>query len=75
MPLKSGGVLLIILLAAVAVVCDGGATVLSLTRAFPVNKTVKVEILKARDRVRHARVLQGVVDFDVFGTSDPYYGG
>ncbi|PWA78577.1 aspartic peptidase A1 family [Artemisia annua] len=32
----------------------------------------------ARDRVRHARVLQGgrgVVDFDVFGTSDPYYGG
>nr|GEU96086.1 aspartic proteinase-like protein 2 [Tanacetum cinerariifolium] len=77
MPSKSGGLLVIILLAVVAAVCDGGAMVLSLKRDFLVNKTVEVEILKARDHLRHARVLQGggVVDFDVFGTSDPYYGG
>ncbi|KAF5823703.1 putative nepenthesin [Helianthus annuus] len=83
MPVKTGGLLLILLLVAVTVVCDGGgefpARVLTLARAFPANKTVELDILKARDRVRHARILQGftggVVDFNVFGTSDPYYGG
>ncbi|XP_071690647.1 aspartic proteinase 36-like isoform X2 [Rutidosis leptorrhynchoides] len=87
MPVKAGVVLLLIVLLATFTVtpatCDGGydypARVLTLSRAFPANKTVEIEILKSRDRVRHARILQdfngGVVDFDVFGTSDPYYGG
>ncbi|KAI3683835.1 hypothetical protein L1987_84350 [Smallanthus sonchifolius] len=86
MPVKTGGVISILLLVAVTVtpaVCDGGgefpARVLTLERAFPANKSVEMDILKARDRVRHARTLQGfaggVVDFKILGTSDPYYGG
>ncbi|KAI3738211.1 hypothetical protein L2E82_28234 [Cichorium intybus] len=86
MPAKTGVVLLIVLFVSVtvaSVVYGGGSeystTVLTLARAFPANKTVELEILKARDRVRHARILQGftggVVDFTVSGTSDPYYGG
>ncbi|CAI9289533.1 unnamed protein product [Lactuca saligna] len=77
---------LIILLvaAAAALAVDGGvggfpARVLNLERAFPANKTVELEVLRTRDRVRHARILQrfsgGIVDFNVVGTSDPYYGG
>lgn len=57
-----------------------GERVLTLSRAFPANNSV--DVLRARDRVRHARILQGfagagagVVDFNVFGNSDPYYGG
>ncbi|XP_071709715.1 aspartic proteinase 36 [Rutidosis leptorrhynchoides] len=74
--------LILLLVAAVAV--SGGvggfqSKVLTLERAFPANKTVDLEVLRARDRVRHARMLQrfsgGIVDFNVAGTSDPYYGG
>ncbi|KAI7724558.1 LOW QUALITY PROTEIN: hypothetical protein M8C21_003320, partial [Ambrosia artemisiifolia] len=76
-------VLLLTVLLLLVTVCDGGgefpATVLTLSRAFPANKTVELDVVKTRDRVRHARILQGftggVVDFNVFGTSDPYYGG
>ncbi|KAD5803122.1 hypothetical protein E3N88_14482 [Mikania micrantha] len=86
MPVNTGGVLLIVLLVAITVtpaVCDdrgqSPVRVLTLARAFPANKSVELDILKARDHVRHARILQGfaggVVDFNVFGTSDPYYGG
>ncbi|KAI7724553.1 hypothetical protein M8C21_003315 [Ambrosia artemisiifolia] len=83
MPVKTGSVLLLTVLLLLVTVCDGGgefpATVLTLSRAFPANKRVELDVLKARDRVRHARILQGftggVVDFNVFGTSDPYYGG
>ena len=86
MPVKTGVVLLIVLVVAVtaASVAYGGSgeystSILTLVRAFPANKTVELEILKTRDRVRHARILQGfgggVVDFTVSGTSDPYYGG
>ncbi|KAG5556747.1 hypothetical protein RHGRI_007123 [Rhododendron griersonianum] len=61
----------------VAEVCGGG--VLTLERAFPLNQRVELEALRARDRARHARVLQnlvgGVVDFSVVGTSDPYIVG
>ncbi|CAI9097880.1 OLC1v1034398C2 [Oldenlandia corymbosa var. corymbosa] len=53
--------------------------VLTLERAFPLNQRVKLEELKARDRARHARILQsfsgGIVDFPVAGTSDPYLVG
>nr|XP_043613699.1 aspartic proteinase 36-like [Erigeron canadensis] len=72
---------LIFLLFAAAVVNTDGfpARVLTLERVFPANKTVELQVLIARDRVRHARILQrfsgGIVDFNVVGTSDPYYGG
>ncbi|XAR64598.1 Nepenthesin [Bertholletia excelsa] len=67
--------------AAVSVVYCGGfpASMLTLERAFPANQRVEVEALLARDRARHARILQGVaggvVDFSVVGTSDPYTAG
>ncbi|XP_030453784.1 aspartic proteinase 36 isoform X2 [Syzygium oleosum] len=50
-------------------------TVLPLQRAFPLDRRVDPDLLRARDRVRHARILQtvvgGVVDFSVEGSSDP----
>ncbi|KAG8376638.1 hypothetical protein BUALT_Bualt09G0084300 [Buddleja alternifolia] len=53
--------------------------VLTLERAFPVEQRVELEVLKARDRARHARLLQsfsgGIVDFPVAGTSDPFVVG
>ncbi|XP_048127471.1 aspartic proteinase 36 isoform X2 [Rhodamnia argentea] len=49
--------------------------VLPLQRAFPLDRRVDPDLLRARDRVRHARILQsvagGVVDFSVQGSSDP----
>ncbi|PWA72604.1 eukaryotic aspartyl protease family protein [Artemisia annua] len=73
-------IILILLLAATARAVVGGdspARVLTLERVFAANKSL--EVVKARDRVRHARMLQrfsgGIVDFNVAGTSDPYYGG
>ncbi|XP_010683966.2 aspartic proteinase 36 [Beta vulgaris subsp. vulgaris] len=66
------------------------ASILRLERAFPVNEKVEMEVLRARDAARHARILQsgsrgggggggggvgGVVDFVVQGTSDPYLVG
>ncbi|CAA3003292.1 aspartic ase 2 [Olea europaea subsp. europaea] len=57
----------------------GVKRVLTLERAFPADQKVELEALKARDRVRHARILQnfagGIVDFPVVGTSDPYLVG
>lgn len=56
----------------VSAVCSG---VLPLER---LSHRVEMEELRARDRVRHARILRGVVggggvvDFSVQGTSDPY---
>ncbi|KAF7818705.1 aspartic proteinase-like protein 2 [Senna tora] len=48
---------------------------LPLERAIPLSQRVELEALRARDRARHARILQGVVsgvvDFSVKGTSDP----
>ncbi|KAH6819731.1 Eukaryotic aspartyl protease family protein [Perilla frutescens var. hirtella] len=63
--------------AAVSASTGGGVQrVLSLERAFPVKEEVDLEVIKARDRARHARMLQsfsgGIVDFAVGGTSDPY---
>ncbi|KAK4432502.1 Aspartic proteinase-like protein 2 [Sesamum alatum] len=53
--------------------------VLTLVRAFPLEERVELEAIKARDKARHARMLQsfsgGIVDFTVGGTSDPYAGG
>ncbi|KAL2481322.1 Eukaryotic aspartyl protease family protein [Abeliophyllum distichum] len=57
----------------------GVKRVLTLERAFPVDQKVELAALKARDRARHARILQsfagGIVDFPVVGTSDPYLVG
>ncbi|KAL0344721.1 UNVERIFIED_CONTAM: Aspartic proteinase-like protein 2 [Sesamum radiatum] len=74
----------VVAMAAAAVVSalQGGGGfqgVLTLERAFPVEGRVELEAIKARDRARHARILQsfsgGIVDFTVGGTSDPYAGG
>ncbi|XP_050227718.1 aspartic proteinase 36 isoform X2 [Mercurialis annua] len=55
------------------------AAVLSLERVFPLNHSLDVELLRARDHLRNARFLQGfvggVVDFSVQGTSDPFLVG
>lgn len=54
-------------------------TFLSLHRAFPPTHRVQLDRLRARDRVRHGRLLQnvvgGVADFSVEGSSDPYLVG
>nr|DAD28647.1 TPA_asm: hypothetical protein HUJ06_030115 [Nelumbo nucifera] len=55
-----------------AVVYSSLPTTLTLERAFPVNKRVELSELIARDRVRHRRILQGIVDFPVEGTYNPY---
>ncbi|CAI9783140.1 unnamed protein product [Fraxinus pennsylvanica] len=53
--------------------------VLTLERAFPADQKVELEVLKARDRARHSRIMQsfagGIADFPVVGTSDPYLAG
>ncbi|CAA0830422.1 Eukaryotic aspartyl protease family protein [Striga hermonthica] len=69
--------------AAVLVSAESGGAgvqrVLSLERVFPVEEKVELEVVKARDRARHARRLQGfsggIVDFPVTGSSDPYVVG
>ncbi|KAK9289767.1 hypothetical protein L1049_008888 [Liquidambar formosana] len=76
---------LILVFAAVVIVqmtvvyCAFPARHLTLERAFPPNQRVELDILKARDRARHARILQGViggvVDFSLVGSSDPYVVG
>ncbi|XP_027352351.1 aspartic proteinase-like protein 2 isoform X2 [Abrus precatorius] len=79
-----GGVPVLFALATVVVpatVVLGGlaATFLPLERAIPLNQQVELGTLRARDRARHGRILQGVVggvvDFSVQGTSDPYFVG
>uniref|UniRef100_A0A2P2LM60 Aspartic proteinase-like protein 2 isoform X1 n=1 Tax=Rhizophora mucronata TaxID=61149 RepID=A0A2P2LM60_RHIMU len=55
------------------------ASLLHLERNFPLSQRVDLDQLRARDRVRHARLLQGfvggVIDFSVAGTSDPFLSG
>ncbi|KAJ4705058.1 Aspartic proteinase-like protein 2 [Melia azedarach] len=52
------------------------SVILPLERAFPLNQPVQLSQIRARDRLRHTRILQGViggvVDFPVQGSSDPY---
>lgn len=52
------------------------ATVLTLERAFPAHHRLDIDSVRARDRLRHSRLLQGlgasgVVDFSVQGSADP----
>lgn len=73
----------LILIVAVAVsllsskVAHGGFPAkLALERAFPPSRRVGLEELRARDRRRHGRLLQGrvfgVVDFPVEGSYNPF---
>lgn len=77
--------LLMMVMAATAAIAEEDGTVganfpagvLHLERVFPVNHSVvELEELIARDRARHARILQnfagGIVDFPVIGSSDPF---
>jgi hypothetical protein len=70
--------LLLLLFMSVSVVYC--ASLLQLERAFPLNNHgLELSQLRARDRLRHARLLQGfvggVVDFSVQGSPDPYLVG
>ncbi|KAL5543697.1 hypothetical protein UlMin_007481 [Ulmus minor] len=63
-----------VLLQSSAVLCSFPAT-MTLQRAFPTNHRVQLDQLRARDRVRHGRLLQssnGIIDFSVSGTFDPF---
>ncbi|PQQ15243.1 aspartic proteinase-like protein 2 [Prunus yedoensis var. nudiflora] len=61
------------------VYCGVVSTFLSLERIYPPSHRVQIEQLRARDRVRHARLLQnvagGVVDFPVQGYAEPNLAG
>ncbi|CAK9186792.1 unnamed protein product [Ilex paraguariensis] len=70
-------VILAVLLPAAVVLCGFPAT-MTLERAFPTSHGIELSQLRARDRVRHGRMLQslnGVVDFPVQGTYDPFLVG
>lgn len=62
------------------------AKILPLQRAFPLDEPVELSELRARDSIRHARILlgrgggrqssiDGVVNFPVQGSSDPFLVG
>lgn len=67
----------VVLLQVVVVLCNFPST-LTLERAIPHSHEVELSQLVARDRLRHGRLLQsanGVVDFSVAGTFDPFVVG
>ncbi|KAG4981014.1 hypothetical protein JHK85_034972 [Glycine max] len=68
----------VISVALLAAVAGGSPATLTLERAFPTNHGVELSQLRARDELRHRRMLQsssGVVDFSVQGTFDPFQVG
>ncbi|KAL2487299.1 Eukaryotic aspartyl protease family protein [Abeliophyllum distichum] len=83
--MAGGGILLVVVLLVAAAALSaasgigGVQRVMNLQRAFPVNQRVELAALKARDRARHARMLQsfagGIANFPVFGASDPFETG
>ncbi|KAL3825829.1 hypothetical protein ACJIZ3_021858 [Penstemon smallii] len=79
--MAGGGLMLMAAVVAAAALVSAASVggikrVLTLERVFPLDERVELEVIKTRDRVRHARMLQsfsgGIVDFYVGGTSDPY---
>ncbi|XP_015882064.2 aspartic proteinase 36 isoform X2 [Ziziphus jujuba] len=77
-----GGVLVIAtLLLPVSVVLGGFPAMMTLERAFPIDHRVhELSQLRARDRIRHGRMLQssnggGVIDFPIGGTFNPFLVG
>jgi hypothetical protein len=76
---RAGILIAVALLPAALVLCGFPAT-LNLERAFPVGQRVELSHLRARDMARHGRMLQssspnGVIDFPVEGTYDPFHVG
>jgi hypothetical protein len=73
------GILIAVALLPAALVLGGFSAALKLERAFPVGQRVELSQLRARDMARHGRMLQsssnGVIDFPVEGTYDPYHVG
>ncbi|KAK8492424.1 hypothetical protein V6N11_027783 [Hibiscus sabdariffa] len=71
----------LLILGFLAVLSVVHCVVIPLERAFPLNVSVELSLLVARDQLRHSRILQGfaaaggVVDFSVQGSSDPYLNG
>ncbi|XP_057456548.1 aspartic proteinase 36-like [Lotus japonicus] len=73
-------VVLLLSAAAAAAVFSGSPATLNLERAFPTNHGVELSQLRARDMLRHRRMLlqssnNGVADFSVQGTFDPFQVG
>ena len=67
-----------VLLPVAVVLCGFPATTMTLERAFPTNHGVHINQLRARDTIRHGRMLQSsdaVIDFPVGGTVNPYLVG
>ncbi|XP_059430614.1 aspartic proteinase 36-like [Corylus avellana] len=73
------GILIAVALLPAALVLGGFSATLKLERAFPVGQRVELSQLRARDMARHGRMLQsssnGVIDFPVEGTYDPFHVG
>lgn len=73
------GILVAVALLQAALVLGGFPATLKLERGFPMVHQVELSELRARDMARHGRMLQsssnGVVDFPVDGTFDPYLVG
>ncbi|KAK8662992.1 hypothetical protein V6N13_024876 [Hibiscus sabdariffa] len=71
----------LLILGFLAVLSVVHCVVIPLERAFPLNGSVELSQLVARDQLRHSRILQGfaaaggVVDFSVQGSPDPYHIG
>ncbi|KAL0729493.1 hypothetical protein Bca4012_025586 [Brassica carinata] len=69
---------ILVCLLPVSVFSYGLPAALKLERAVPSNHEMEMNVLKARERARHGRLLQslgGVVDFLVDGTFDPFVVG
>lgn len=74
----TAGVVIAALILPMAVVFCGFPTTFKLERMIPPSHQLDLSQLKARDAVRHGRLLQssfGVVDFPVSGTFDPFLVG
>ncbi|XP_062114895.1 aspartic proteinase 36-like [Humulus lupulus] len=73
------GILIAATLLQAAAVLYGFPATMTLERAFPTNHRVQLSQLRARDSIRHGRILQSAdgafVDFPVAGTFNPYLVG
>lgn len=79
---RCGVVVVVAIVLMAGAMVEGKPLTMNLERAFPTSHGVELSQLKARDRLRHGRLLQqsytppnGVVDFSVDGTFDPFLVG
>lgn len=78
MTVAFGAAAVLIAAALLPLLCGGFQTTFVLERAFPLNKPANLTQLADRDRARHGRMLQsanGVIDFQVGGSYDPFQVG